>query len=79
MSIFSKYFRRNTLRQVTIIVVSHLVYGSFKVAEQTVFMDPEVVGVYDLGRDFALACRFFHRNNCESDFSRLIVLSLTAL
>ena len=33
--------------------MSHPVYSSFNVAEQIVLMDLEVVGMYDLGRNFS--------------------------
>ena len=42
-------------------------------------MGPEVVGVYDLGRDYSLAFGLFHPNNYKSDFGWSLILSLTAL
>ena len=51
-----------------IIIMSHLVCVSFKVAKQTELMGPEDVGIYDRGRDFSWTFGLFNPNH-HSDTS----------
>ena len=57
-----------------IIIMNILIYGLFKVVKQIVFMGPEVVGMYEHGRDLSLAFGLH-----KTDLGWLAVLGLTAL